>query len=234
VETTGKTAAERIRKKNRRYYLANKERLNEYSRAYQKDHRSKLNAQRRESYDEKRKAAKKAYYEQNKERILKQKREYFFRKIDAINDYRSRNKKEISAQNSRWHRNNRERIRERKRESNRRRYLNPHNRVAGNVRRKIGKLLKGISKPDRSEGLLGCSFEEFARYISAMFKPGMTMENYGRKWHIDHIMPCSAFDLTREDHVRQCFHFTNLRPLWAKANLRKGSKITDPQLRLLL
>jgi hypothetical protein len=25
-----------------------------------------------------------------------------------------------------------------------------------------------------------------------------------------------------------------MRPMWAKANLRKGAKITEPQLRLLL
>jgi hypothetical protein len=234
VERTENTAVERKRAKNRRYYLANKKRLNEYSSAYQKEHRPKLNAQRRASYDEAKKAAKKAYYERNKERILEQKREYFVRKIDVINVYRTRMKKEISTQNSRWHRQNRDKIRDRKREESRRRMLNPHNRVAGSVRRRIGMLMKGKSKPDRSEGLLGCSFSEFIQYISAMFKPGMTMENYGRKWHIDHIMPCSAFDLTREDQVRQCCHFTNLRPLWAKANLRKSSKITDPQLRLLL
>ncbi len=234
MESTEKTAAEPKRAKNLRYYLANKERLNEYSSAYQKEHRQKHNAQRRASYDKTKRAAKKAYYERNKERILKQKQEYFVRKIDSINDYRKRNRREISAQNSRWHRNNRDRIRVRKRESSRRRYLDPHNRVAGSVRRRIGKLMAGKSKPDRSECLLGCSFGEFIQYISARFKPGMTMENYGRKWHIDHIMPCSAFDLTREDQLRQCCHFTNLRPLWAKANLRKASKITDPQLRLLL
>jgi len=234
MEPAEQKASKRIREKNRRYYLANKERLNEYSRAYQKEHRQKLNAQKRASYDETKKAVKKAYYERNKEHILKQKQEYFIRKIDSIKNYRERNRKKISAQNSRWQRNNRERIRPRKRECNRRRYLDHHNRVAGSVRRRIGKLMTGKSKPDRSEGLLGCSFAEFIRYISTMFKPGMTMENYGRKWHIDHIMPCSVFDLTREDQVRQCCHFTNLRPLWARANLRKGSKITDPQLRLLL
>lgn len=94
--------------------------------------------------------------------------------------------------------------------------------------------LKGLSKPDCSERLLGCKYEEFIEYIKAQFKPGMTMENYGKKWHIDHIIPCSAFDLTNEAEIRQCFHFSNMRPMWAKANMRKGAKITEPQLRLLL
>jgi hypothetical protein len=43
-----------------------------------------------------------------------------------------------------------------------------------------------------------------------------------------------VFNLTCPEQVRQCFHFTNLRPLWARANLRKGAKITEPQLKLLL
>jgi hypothetical protein len=234
VESTEKTAAEPTRAKNLRYYLANKERLNEYSSAYQKKHRQKHNAQRRASYDKTKRAAKKAYYERNKERILKQKQEYFIRKIDSINDYRKRNRREISAQNSRWHRNNRDRIRDRKREESRRRASNPSNRVASALRRRIAKLLKGLTKPDRSERLIGCQFKIFIEYIKAQFKPGMSMKNYGRAWHIDHIIPCSAFDLTNESQVRQCFHFSNMRPMWAKANLRKGAKITEPQLRLLL
>ncbi len=234
MEPTEKTAAERTRTKNRRYYLANKARLNECSSKYQKDHRQKLNAQRRASYDEVKKVAKKAYYERNKERILEQKREYFVRKIDVINAYRTRMKKEISVQNSRWHRQNRDKIRDRKREDSRRRMLNPSNRLAGAQRRRIGNLLKGRSKPDSTERLLGCSFKEFIEYVKDQFKPGMSMNNYGGAWHIDHIIPCSAFDLTKESQIRQCFHFTNMRPLWAKANMRKGKKITDPQLRLLL
>ena len=234
MEPADEAASERIREKNKRYYLANKKRLNEYSSSYQKEHRQKLNAQKRASYDEMKKIAKKAYCERNKERILKQKSEYYARKIHDIKTYRARMKKEISTQNSRWHRNNREKIRERKREDSRRRYKNPHFRIESSIRRRIGKLLRGTLKPDHSVALLGCSFQEFMNFIAAQFKTSMSMENYGRKWHIDHIMPCSAFDMSDENQIRRCFHFTNLRPMWAKANLRKGSIITDPQYRLLL
>lgn len=234
METTEKTAAERRREKNRRYYLANKERLNEYSRAYAKANREKIYAQVRAAYNDERKAAKKAYYERNRERILQQKQEYFVRKIDVINAYRTRRKKEISAQNSRWHRENRDKIRPRKREDSRKRSLDPSYRVVAAHRKRIRCALKGLSKPDSSERLLGCRFSEFIDYIKAQFKPGMTMDNYGKQWHIDHIIPCSAFDLSNEGEIRQCFHFSNLRPMWAKANMKKGSKITEPQLRLLL
>lgn len=234
MEPAEKTAVERKREKNRRWRAANREHVRQYSREYRKAQRERLNALKRAAYNHDRKVVKKAYYEHNRDRLLEQKREYYLRKKGAIKHYRERNKSKISDQNSRWHRKNRERVRERKREYNRRRYKNPHNRIESNIRRRIGKLLRGTLKPDHSEALLGCCFEEFMNYITAQFKSGMSMENYGRKWHIDHIMPCSAFDMSDEDQVRRCFHFTNLRPMWAKANMRKGSKITEPQLRLLL
>jgi hypothetical protein len=44
-------------------------------------------------------------------------------------------------------------------------------------------------------------------------------------WHIDHIKPCSSFDLTKEEEQRKCFHYTNLQPLWATDNRKKADKI---------
>ena len=43
--------------------------------------------------------------------------------------------------------------------------------------------------------------------------------------HIDHIIPCSSFDLTKEEEQRKCFHYSNLQPLWARDNIIKGNKI---------
>lgn len=234
MNPTPEDAAEQRRKKNRAYYQANKERLREYSKAYQKERRLRLNALKRASYDEERKAAKRAYYLANRDRILRAKQDYYLRKIDSIQAYRAENKDRISAQNSRWHRENRDRIRQRKRDEGRRRREQPSKRMASTLRRRLNKLVKSEGRSQGCGELLGCSFQQFADHIAGMFAHGMSWENYGRRWHIDHVIPCSAFDLTREAHVRQCFHFTNLRPLWARDNLRKGAKLTDPQLRLLL
>jgi len=52
----------------------------------------------------------------------------------------------------------------------------------------------------------------------------MSWDNYGyRGWHIDHIRPCASFDLTDPEQQRECFHYTNLQPLWWQDNLRKGT-----------
>jgi hypothetical protein len=52
--------------------------------------------------------------------------------------------------------------------------------------------------------------------------------NYNSKeYHIDHIIPCASFDLTKPEDQAKCFHYTNLQPLWASENLAKGSKISS-------
>lgn len=72
--------------------------------------------------------------------------------------------------------------------------------------------------------LLGCSIEEVKKHLEKLFQPGMTWMNYG-EWHIDHILPCASFDLTKEEEQKKCFHFTNLQPLWKADNLRKSDKL---------
>lgn len=72
--------------------------------------------------------------------------------------------------------------------------------------------------------LTGCSKEELLNHLSSKFTEGMTWENYG-KWHIDHIRPCASFNLTDPEEQKICFHWTNLQPLWAIDNIKKGSTI---------
>ena len=59
-----------------------------------------------------------------------------------------------------------------------------------------------------------------------MFKQGMSWSNYG-EWHIDHIKPCSLFNLELEEEQLECFNYKNLQPLWAIDNIKKGNKYYD-------
>jgi len=62
--------------------------------------------------------------------------------------------------------------------------------------------------------------------------PGMTWDNHGtgkngkgmKEWHIDHIIPCCKFNLSKDEEQRKCFHYSNLQPLWASDNMKKGGK----------
>lgn len=78
-------------------------------------------------------------------------------------------------------------------------------------------------KSESTQDLLGCEWDFFIKWIESKFSDGMSWENRNQ-WHIDHIRPCRSFDLTDISQQRQCFHYTNLQPLWAKDNLSKGGK----------
>lgn len=72
--------------------------------------------------------------------------------------------------------------------------------------------------------MLGCSVEDLKTKLEAQFQSGMSWDNYGRTgWHIDHIRPCASFDLSDPMQQAECFHYTNLQPLWALDNMKKGS-----------
>ncbi len=85
-----------------------------------------------------------------------------------------------------------------------------------NLRGRIYKALRFEHKSAHTTELLGCSVEEFIKYIESKWTNGMSWENHTHTgWHIDHIIPCNTFDLSKPEEQRKCFHYTNLQPLWA-------------------
>ncbi|MDE2097588.1 MAG: hypothetical protein KGL39_10105 [Patescibacteria group bacterium] len=73
---------------------------------------------------------------------------------------------------------------------------------------------------------LGCSIEHLKNHLESQFKTGMSWENHGIKgWHIDHIRPCASFDLSSPEQQKQCFHYTNLQPLWWHENIQKSDRM---------
>lgn len=90
------------------------------------------------------------------------------------------------------------------------------------LRHRAGRKVTGAS---RIVQLLGCEWLTFLAHIESQFQPGMTWENHSvTGWHFDHIKPLSSFDLTDEEQLRAACHFTNVQPLWAADNVRKGAK----------
>lgn len=94
------------------------------------------------------------------------------------------------------------------------------------IRTRIYDAIKARSISSRK--LLGCTGEQAYQYLVSLFTGGMTEEAFlNGEIHIDHIRPVASFDLTDPQQKKECFHYTNLQPLWAKDNLRKGSKWDD-------
>jgi len=111
--------------------------------------------------------------------------------------------------------------------SKKRRKQDINYRLTINLRRRLNNALHGNNKSKKTLALLGCTIEALKQYLSSKFEQGMTWDNYG-KWHIDHVIPCCKFDLSKAEQQEQCFHYSNLQPLWAKDNLMKSGNITFP------
>lgn len=102
-------------------------------------------------------------------------------------------------------------------------HSDPEYRLIVNYRTRLNNALKHNWKSGNTITLLGCSVTELRAHLEKQFQPGMTWENYGCGWHVDHIRPCANFEnLADPDQQRKCFHFSNLQPLWALENLKKG------------
>ena len=154
---------------------------------------------------------KKKHYKKNKERSIEQSIEYY-----------KQNRARCRELGDAWRDRNRERISEYRKN---RYWTEPKYRITCYLRSKLHSILKE-SKSDNTFNLIGCSPDYFMNYIESKFKDGMTWENYGfHGWHIDHIIPCNAFDLTKPEEQMKCFHYTNLQPLWAVENLAKNQRV---------
>jgi hypothetical protein len=89
-------------------------------------------------------------------------------------------------------------------------------------RGRVSKAITGWCRSKKSEEMLGCSWEQLKIHLENQFLDGMTWENHGyHGWHVDHIIPFASAK-TSED-IEKLSHYTNLQPLWAEDNLKKGA-----------
>ena len=104
-------------------------------------------------------------------------------------------------------------------------------RLIHSQRTRIGRVMGAVRngrKVASTRDLIGCPLDFLKAHIERQFTVGMTWDNYGRgngKWSIDHIIPCDLWDLTREDQQKQCFHYTNLQPMWHPENCGKKNRL---------
>lgn len=136
---------------------------------------------------------------------------------------------QVKASKQKWEQKDRIENPNRRRDySSRRRKEDPQFRLKESLRSRLNLALRNNFKSGSAVKDLGCSINEFEKHLESKFQPGMTWENYGKEpesWNIDHIMPLSAFDLTKRQHTVLACHYLNLQPLWFKDNVIKGNKI---------
>lgn len=171
----------------------------------------------------------KKYFQKNKSEILLNRQNYMV-------EYRESNKEKISEYNKKYYDQNRKQILKHKKSKEYRKHSRRYEknkrkndisfRIMGSLRSRLNLAIKNNTKHGKTKDLIGCSIDFLKEYLSNMFQEGMSWNNYGKNgWHIDHIMPCSSFDLTILEQQKLCFHYSNLQPLWAKENISKSNKI---------
>ena len=179
-------------------------------------------------------------------------KEYNTNNQKNIKEYRENNKEKIKPQIQEWKKNNPKRVKELWKINNSKKTKEKtkldnqkqkeykknwsKNQYKNNINFKITQLLrirlidalKGkTNKTDSSLKILGCSIEEFKLYLEKQFLPEMSWKNHGEIWEIDHIKPCSSFDLICETQQKECFHYTNLQPLFKTSDIAKSFGYID-------
>ena len=209
--------------KIKEYRQNNKERTKEYNRKYYQEHKQ----------DERFKKVRKAYskkYIRSKESIEKHRlKTKEWRKNNKehikqyLKDYDNQHRLEKNQRHKRWVENNKGKVREYQQKDYQKRATNLILKLKRNLRNRINDSFrkKKYKKNIKTEQILGCSVDEFIKYLLQTYK-----NNYGVEWdgiekvHIDHIKPLAQAQ-TEEDVIRLC-HYTNLQLLKAKDNLSKG------------
>ena len=99
-------------------------------------------------------------------------------------------------------------------------------KLANNLRTRLYIAIRDSQRVGSAVEDLGCSIDEFKLYVENKFDEGMTWDNWSEDgWHIDHVIPLASFDLTDRNQFLNACHYTNLQPLWAVDNRRKGCRV---------
>lgn len=201
-----------IKMLQKEYYQKNKVERIIKAQDYYKNNTDKIKTKSKERYIEKRQIYKqksKEYYSKNRDCIVKK-----------VSEYRNANRDIIN-----------------KKRRDKQYYKSPVAKIKSSLYNRLNKIIKykELRVYKKQISFLGCTAKELKFHLESKFLPTMTWENYGKLWHIDHIIPCAHFDLTKEEDQKKCFHYTNLQPLFAVTttvdgvtyigNLNKKSKI---------
>lgn len=224
---------DKIDEKNKKWYWDNKEKSLQYHKEYGEKNREEINRKSIEYRKNNNDYVRKRDSERRRKNI-----EHYLMKEKQYREQKTPEQKALIAlKQKEWRIKNKEKIAERRKlrmdkiretrrlNNNKRAATDISFKIVKNLRSRIGFALKrNIKKSDTTRNLLGCSIDYFKEYFQNKFNNGMTWELFMKgEIHIDHIIPCSKFDLTKEEEQRKCFHYTNLQPLWKLDNLRKGA-----------
>jgi hypothetical protein len=105
------------------------------------------------------------------------------------------------------------------------RATDPEWREQTRIRAKCSKIKWARPTNDKYIAELGCTYWQAKKHIERQWLVGMSWENHGKAWEIDHIVAITRFDVNDPMQRLQMCHFTNLQPLWSRDNRRKRNRM---------
>ena len=99
------------------------------------------------------------------------------------------------------------------------------------IRTRIYNCLRNKNKTKHSVEYLACSSDEYFKWLFN-YNSNFVLENHGKEWHIDHVIPISKFDLNIPEEQLLAFNWRNTMPLSCKENLTKNNKIIKEQIKI--
>lgn len=192
-----------------------------YSKVYRETNRASLLEKKR------------AYHHANKVEIAKKDKKRYQENKERValygKQHYQKNKARISAENKLYRERNKVRIAlYMKNYKKVRMTTDIQFRLAGNLRSRLNQAIKKQVKSGSCIRDLGCTISELKFYFEGQFQDGMTWENWSKTgWNIDHKIPLVFFDLSIREQFLQAVHYTNLQPLWASDNIKKGARISE-------
>jgi len=196
-----------VRQENRRRH-GQSEKGKETARKYQQSAKYKKYKKKLDQTDNSKKRKKE--YEQSK-KGKEAKRRYF--NSAAYKEYKKIYNK-LDSTKKLWQKN-----------AKKRRETEPLFKLKAYVRTRINDFLKvrNMRKSNGTFVIIGCTPEFLKSYLEKKFKPGMSWQNHTKTgWHVDHIVPLASSKTPEE--ALKLMHYSNLQPLWATENLKKGGR----------
>lgn len=144
--------------------------------------------------------------------------------------YQEEHKEKLAVIKSEWTKNNRERVNK----SYNKRYHSDNNnlKLKKTISARVINVYKSNKNPSIINSDVGCSYGLFKKWIDYCKKETMTLDNHGKTWHLDHVIPVNKFDLMDDEELKTCYNFKNYMPVSADFNLTKNDRLDKEQLKL--
>ena len=212
------------KKCRRQYYLNNCEKLKKLQIEYYKNNSEKI-----KEYQEQ-------WWIKNKEKLRKRRKELYIKNREKIleqqKQWQKNNPEKVRKYIKKYAKNNPEKVREKNLQWFKRKLKTD---LKYNLRDKISRVIRKSLKGNKNgwhwESLVGYTLNKLKKHLQKTMPEGYTWQNYlNSDLQIDHIIPVSAFNFTKPEHIdfKRCWALKNLRLLPAKENLLKNNKLDRP------